>query len=1459
MIDIMNLSSPVSHVDHEAKRLCSAKSGSQLLHNSSASELDVAEDLKRKLCQAKEEKVDIIIKHNQELRDYEIQIVKLRSEFEKGEAIRQSLEYALAIAKKDARLTVRTVEEELSDARNKLAELQVFNEKLQQRLVETEKTFHIAQQKWKEQQQRLASEKDDILRTHKDEYELLLKERGELESILQKQNSALQNLSKKMKDMELEHRDCSDLLTRQVHKLEYSAEQEERLKKELEAATDRIKQLEENFEAERAAHLKSKFNLEITQMRIRELEGALQMEKVSQAEALSDLEMIRKEFKEVENAYEREKQKAQENLEKVNRLEREYISTNKQMNEKIEEKKEIIKDLSERLQENEKIHRELQDKLATAKKHQVFVTETYENNMIELKLLLDSFAMSGQRTAGTCKDKDKPSSLSVLETLRYTLTAYQNKLEDTSNELKKMNALCENTTKELEISRDKMCVLSQDLKEARDKLANANKELNHLHTECADKAALIGTLQMELQNVQQHWEEEKVRAAESENEIQKLTRAYKKDMEEKLTFLHGLYQHLVAGCVLIKQPEGILDRFSWSELCAVLQENVDALILDLNRANEKISHLEYICKSKSDTMKELQRSQEDDMSKMAEQMKAQESCWQKQKKYLEQQYSDLLGEVHARAQEYKETAEKNKEKICVLEKRQEELALENLYVKNTLTQIQKEHSSLLAACALLAGYNKEGIRCVEALNWFTSPDLLTAVISSVTELQDVISKTDPKSCLSGRLLVSAARNSFSKLMDKLNVIMESVPLDSSRSVTYVEKNSLIQRLAHGLHRINARALEAGSCDRRPIMKSIASLQKQIAEFTQRLHTVEVERCSLRRELAEFKLNFSKMKQEADKAQSLKEQLSLFKQSKLIAHKRFESACEELNNALHWEHQAQVLLNEQAQQLQELNNKLELHSSEEADKNQVLSETVKRLSEAKMELRRKDQSLRQLNRLLTQLEQDKRRLKESIHDAESALCMAAKDRELIINQMKSVEATLHTVRDQTLLSWTAATRNDFTLQLPKLHLETFAVEGLKGGPEVVAFQAMIKSFMDVYQLASSRIDILVKETAPHQLHTAAPMSKLQTACLHESEILQLAGRKCLRWWRWWRQAAAPEPGAERQAGRHSSPRSEPWCPCSKADQELQQLVLSGLPGCRPVLGPDFWQAAWRDLEELVEQNSLSCHCCSSREGQAEARRHPGKKQQDHQGHPKESAKIPLPLGAAPKETQRPAAAAALPGPARATLRKDSGAQTDTSDLLLADAEATGRQCHCAVPDSSSKPQLGQMSCMKVSMHTARKCLDVDLHVFPETVWRPTELLQHPQPTHGAPVSTLKRKCPLHPDQVPRQQHGARAPGCHRAPTYFCSREAWFLPEEEREALELHTCSMKQKHPGNQPAASWEKESTSTYKTAPSEADWAEAGAKGHKRWPWCKNCPGRGESTWSTKAERSSSPPGSVTF
>ncbi|VFV18805.1 Hypothetical predicted protein [Lynx pardinus] len=1224
----------------DTQRLKNASSDVKQMFKSET-DLDITADLRKKLHRAKKEKLEITTKHNAELASYESQIAKLRSEVEKGEALRQSLEYDLAVARKEAGLGRRAAEERLAEAHRIQEKLCAQNAELQGKANEIEKAFQTSQLKWKEECRRFErdlEERDNIIQNCNREHDLLMKEksrlektlqealekhqqeknemechirettleefrlqaeqweaeRRELQFIVQEQDNAVQNMHKKVEKLEAEHMDCSDLLRQQTSELEFSTQREERLRKEFEATTLRVRKLEENIEAERAAHLESKFNSEIIQLRIRDLEGALQVEKASQAEAVADLEMIKSEFKEVESAYEREKHNAQESFAKLNLLEREYFSKNKKLNEEIEEQKKAIIDLSKRLQYNEKSYSELQEELVMAKKHQAFLVETCENNVKELESILDSFTVSGQWTSGIHKDKDKPPSFSVvLETLRRTLTDYQNKLEDASNE------------------------------DLQDKLADVSKELSHLRTKCADREALISTLKAELQNVLHCWEKEKARAAQSESELQKLSQAFQKDTEEKLTFLHTLYQHLIAGCVLIKQPEGMLDKFSWSELCAVLQENVDALISDLTRANEKISHLEYICKNKSDTMRELQHTQEDTFNKVAEQIKAQESCWQKQKKELELQYSELLSEVQKRAQKFQEIAEKNMEKLNRIEKSHEQMVLENARFKTVLSQTQREQASLLAACALMAGalyplysrscalstqrdflqeqfntfelfklevrtlaqalstveekkqeeakmkkrpfkglmirvfrkgviailaanrlkilgqscaslftwmesfkegigmlvctgepkdkhkfprHQKEQLRCLQALSWLTSSDLLAAIITSMAELQEVISKTDPNSRICGHLLVGAAKNSFAKLMDKISLAMESIPLHSSKSITYVEKDSLVQRLARGLHKVNTLALKYGLHSHVPILKSTASLQKQIFGFTQRLHAAEVERRSLRLEVTEFKRNVNEMKKELDKAQGLQMQLNEFKQSKLITHEKFESACEELNNALLREQQAQMLLNEQAQQLQELNYRLELHSSEEADKNQTLGEAVKSLSEAKMELRRKDQSLRQLNRHLTQLEQDKRRLEENIHDAESALRMAAKDKECVANHMRTVENMLHKVRDQISLSRTAASRNDFTLQLPKLHLETFAMEGLKGGPEVVACQAMIKSFMDVYQLASTRIATLEKEMTSHRSHIATLKSELHTACLRENESLQSTGSR-----------------------------------------------------------------------------------------------------------------------------------------------------------------------------------------------------------------------------------------------------------------------------------------------------------------------------------------------------------------
>lgn len=79
----------------------------------------------------------------------------------------------------------------------------------------------------------------------------------------------------------------------------------------------------------------------------------------------------------------------------------------------------------------------------------------------------------------------------------------------------------------------------------------------------------------------------------------------------------------------------------------------------------------------------------------------------------------------------------------------------------------------------------------------------------------LLSLKDPKSWLSGHSLISAARNSFAKLMDNLSILMEAVQVNSCRCAAYLERDSLIQRLACGLHRVNAQALEVGLYDRLP--------------------------------------------------------------------------------------------------------------------------------------------------------------------------------------------------------------------------------------------------------------------------------------------------------------------------------------------------------------------------------------------------------------------------------------------------------------------------------------------------------------------------------------------------------------------------------------------------------------------------------------------------------------------
>lgn len=91
-----------------------------------------------------------------------------------------------------------------------------------------------------------------------------------------------------------------------------------------------------------------------------------------------------------------------------------------------------------------------------------------------------------------------------------------------------------------------------------------------------------------------------------------------------------------------------------------------------------------------------------------------------------------------------------------------------------------------------------------------------------------------------------------------------------------------------------------------------------------------------------------------------------------------------------------------------------------------------------------------------------------------------------------------------------------------------------------------------------------------------------------------------------------------------------------------------------------QAAWRSLEELVERNSLSCHCCSSPEVQS----CPGNGKVDASNVPRRSAWR--------AETHK----ALKMHVARKSLEVQLGALPER--LLLSQQQARGRQCRRILP-------------------------------------------------------------------------------------------------------------------------------------------------------------------------------------
>ncbi|XP_052449741.1 coiled-coil domain-containing protein 171 isoform X3 [Carassius gibelio] len=1043
-------------------------------------ETGLTDELRWKINQLEKEKLDFTSKHNEEVAQYEGQVARLRAQVERGEAQRQTMEYDIAVVRRDAAAERRNTEEKIDDLKKEHHRLHVLNLELHQRVSDLQRSLEITQQAREDDLKGLTTElheRDHLLLSTNAENELLQADKSRLQILIQEQNDTLQKVRCEMERMKREREKTTEKLKHKSTELKQSSEREEKLRSDLEAALQKVKALEQSVESERAAHLQSKFNSEIIQMRMRDLEEALEVEKSSHTEVTSRLELLKQKCGELERANDHERDQSRDTSHKLTQLEKDFLTMKTDLIGQLDQEKaasaeligrleqeraESVK-LSVKLQEQEKVWTERQQEISRSL---VCVQQSYETLLTDVDHVVQQYQQQGATHTHNTEDGGKHKASALMDVLRKTLHYYNTQLQESVIVMQK---------------------------------------LNH---EVRQKDETITDLQ--------------------------------RNVQEKLTFLHTLYQRLLAGCVLVTPPHSMLGSFSWAELSGVVQEHVDRLTSDLSAANQKVSHLESVCEGKSAALESVSaqlRQREESWSKQREDLHTQHTHLNKQLQHKIQDLSRQLQQAEGRVHSLEHTQCQQEQEVmrlvsasgvlagCVRGLRRQVCAL--VWQKTVLQEqvcgadvLRSEVSRLLQAlgdggvkgrgvrrfrsgviAVLAAGRLRAlgrrsavmfrvalglGLQPLLSVNQLklgeeeeeeeeehrvmktlTSSSLLQIIHTCMEDVQQELNRSSgvkDSSCV-----LSAAQSSCRKLLERL-----LSDVDSQCCGNY-GKDSLTRRLADGLHTL----VRHSYCNSKMM---VASLQKHMLEFTQRLHSAEVERRNLRLEIS--RINRTNSCRDTHTA--------------CVPLQRFESVCEELSSALQREQRAQALLHDQASQLQQLGLSMELHTGEELEKDRTLAQAVQSLSDAKLQLRRKDQSLRSLGKQLSQSQQENRQLQHDITRAEDTLSTAEMNKESLLSYMTSVEEHLQEMKDHVILSRRASSQDDFTLRLSRLSLIPSDLQRIMGNPQIEACRRLVMRFLELHQLVCSKLSSQERSISSHESHITALKSELQHACLRERD-------------------------------------------------------------------------------------------------------------------------------------------------------------------------------------------------------------------------------------------------------------------------------------------------------------------------------------------------------------------------
>ncbi|RDD41449.1 Coiled-coil domain-containing protein 171 [Trichoplax sp. H2] len=649
--------------------------------------------------------------YNEQVSRLQNQVIKLRATVERGEAVKQQLDYELLKVNKDLNHERRQAlerESSLSEINKSLSDQVSKATTKCQELENSMQHLHFRLQEEQKKQQMLIEETDKVLNSLRAERDVIENDNHKLQQTVQDLQLQNENFLEKLATAEVRYSNQNQTLQRQADELKGITSRKESLTANLESAHRKIQNLEENIEAERAAHLESKFNSEVIQLRVRDLEGALETEKAIRNDANENIRGLQKKIKELEILKDEKDQQLSNLTNQLRSIKTEYSSNQETLLREVEEKQNIVQDLSRQLDRHHNNFLSLRDELTKTKRRQKELQEEYGSSTKALEELVLSFSIPPITSQIRESPTIKPST--AVSSIRLAFTNYQNRIDESQQqagisildfvlritsiklsylkkEVEKLSTECE-SYKEMIWSRDHV------VEKTKDALLSARNDLKTAREDLKENQNVINNLRIQLQQLHQNLSHESNLKEKLNDELMLTKEHYQKELEDRKQFLHTLNQRFTSNNPPTAALNSTENDVSWPELNIRIIEHIGNFLVQI---------LEKACQDRDRALQKMHKTHEETLSKLLSSHTAKERKQQEEKTELDEHYNKMLLDLQNRLKDSQNQIREMGNEFRKLTSNKEERKKENSVLKKHFTELKAMNDALKISCSLLAG------------------------------------------------------------------------------------------------------------------------------------------------------------------------------------------------------------------------------------------------------------------------------------------------------------------------------------------------------------------------------------------------------------------------------------------------------------------------------------------------------------------------------------------------------------------------------------------------------------------------------------------------------------------------------------------------------------------------------------------------------------------------------------